>query len=1011
MEKVSLHPAFKTVPTSLRRIKVWDILQNNATYAPFKVHFEEAFFHLPLLTAQNLHKRGYYEEALQWFRLVYDYTQPAGRQKVYPGLIQEENHDSERSLDNTLFTDLNPHDIARTRLHAYTRYTLQSIIRCILDYGDSEFTRDNQESVSRALSLYQLAQRLMPLLLSPDTSNPIPEPAPPGAIELPPRGSFSELITHVNTRQVVSLTPSNARAGAVAAKIAGRDFEVTFSRLTRRGADTLRQTDLPWLKQKMPAVGLQKPVLETEETRVVQHVRTIRAAAAEAPLAVFRANQQLSVPFIPDSGIAFCVPLNPSWAALHHRIELNLSKILQGRNIAGLERTLDHYAAPIDAEATNEQVGAVNLDGFQSPTLYRYRYLLERAKQVAALAQQMESTFLSILEKRDAENYNLLKARQDIGLSSANVRIQSLKLQEAKEGIQLSKLQKYRAEIQYKYYQKLIDKELSGLEIASLAAKVGQLALPIISVAISGAGISTWKDYFKSNKENFDSILGKSGDIFSSISYYQKREEEWRHARDLAKQDVRIGEQQIKMSKIRADISGQELFIANLQAANSRETLDFLLNKFTNFELYDWMSSVLEEVYSSVLQQATAVAQLAARQLGFERQAPVPAYIQSNYWEAPLTMEVGALSDNGAADRRGLTGSSRLLRDIYQLDQYTIDTETRKRQLTKTISLAQMSPIAFQQFRETGNLFFVTPMEMFDRDFPGHYLRLIKRVRVSLIALTSPVDGIKATLIHNGISRVVTALGNSFRGTEIRRTPESVALTSPVNAGGQFDFEVQVGDHLFPFEGHGVASSWQIELPKAANAFDYDSIADVLITLDYTALLDDSYKQQVVQRLNRSLESDRFFSFRREFSDTWYDLNHPELVEDVRKMVVGFEALRGDFPPNLNKLSLQQVVLYFVRKDGFQEEIPLRHLRFQPQDSFEWLGGQDDQGLISVNGVLSSRTGSFDIWDDFRGRSPVGTWEMALPNSDDVVALFRNEQIEDILLAISYTGETPGWDS
>jgi hypothetical protein len=84
-------------------------------------------------------------------------------------------------------------------------------------------------------------------------------------------------------------------------------------------------------------------------------------------------------------------------------------------------------------------------------------------------------------------------------------------------------------------------------------------------------------------------------------------------------------------------------------------------------------------------------------------------------------------------DSKGLTGAERLLRDLTELDQYAFRTNQRKLQLSKTISLAQLDPFAFQRFCETGILIFSTPMELFDRDFPGHYLRLIKRVNTSVI--------------------------------------------------------------------------------------------------------------------------------------------------------------------------------------------------------------------------------------------------------------------------------------
>ncbi|MBA3965031.1 MAG: hypothetical protein H0X47_04540 [Nitrospirales bacterium] len=67
-----------------------------------------------------------------------------------------------------------------------------------------------------------------------------------------------------------------------------------------------------------------------------------------------------------------------------------------------------------------------------------------------------------------------------------------------------------------------------------------------------------------------------------------------------------------------------------------------------------------------------------------------------------------------------MTGSARLLQDVYKLDQYAFETDKRKLHLTKTISLAHLVPVEFQRFRETGVLQFATPRELFDQDFPGH---------------------------------------------------------------------------------------------------------------------------------------------------------------------------------------------------------------------------------------------------------------------------------------------------
>lgn len=223
---------------------------------------------------------------------------------------------------------------------------------------------------------------------------------------------------------------------------------------------------------------------------------------------------------------------------------------------------------------------------------------------------------------------------------------------------------------------------------------------------------------------------------------------------------------------------GQEKVIAEMQSEFAQETMDFLTNKFTNVELYDWMSGVLENVYAYFLQQATSMSHLAANQLAFERQEVPPAIINNDYWQAPADNAVGGAIGGNAVDRRGLTGSARLLQDLYQLDQFAFETNQRKLQLTKTLSLSSLSPVEFQQFKETGLLTFYLPMNLFDRDFPGHYLRLIKRVRTSVIALVPPIEGIKAVLTNTGLTRVVIG-GQIFQEVVVRRQPESIALCSP----------------------------------------------------------------------------------------------------------------------------------------------------------------------------------------------------------------------------------------
>ena len=117
----------------------------------------------------------------------------------------------------------------------------------------------------------------------------------------------------------------------------------------------------------------------------------------------------------------------------------------------------------------------------------------------------------------------------------------------------------------------------------------------------------------------------------------------------------------------------QEQRIAHIQMAQAGATVQFLAGKFTSAELYEFMSEVLDGVYRFFLQQATALGKLAENQLAFERQEPPRGVIQGDYYAAP----------DGGPDRRGMTGSARLLADLVQLDQHAFLTDRRKLQLTR----------------------------------------------------------------------------------------------------------------------------------------------------------------------------------------------------------------------------------------------------------------------------------------------------------------------------------------
>src|SRR5262245_36278595 len=136
-------------------------------------YLEEAFYFVPIVIATQLQRRGHYLDALDWYRTVYDYTQPHDLRKIYFGLVQEESLPWNYDRNITwLLEPLNPHAIAVTRRNTYTRFTIRSLAECFASFADLEFGRDTSESIARAHVLYSTALDLL------DLDELSPEPTP-----------------------------------------------------------------------------------------------------------------------------------------------------------------------------------------------------------------------------------------------------------------------------------------------------------------------------------------------------------------------------------------------------------------------------------------------------------------------------------------------------------------------------------------------------------------------------------------------------------------------------------------------------------------------------------------------------------------------------------------------------------------------------------------------------------------------------------------------------------------
>lgn len=686
----------------------------------------------------------------------------------------------------------------------------------------------------------------------------------------------------------------------------------------------------------------------------------------------------------------------PQLQTLTTRVATQLAKLRQGRDIAGLPR--------IQAITSGNPIS--------QPTPYHFKVLLARAQQLTQQATTIESEYLSALEKYDAKTLQLSDAQNAANVAQLQLTTSSDQVQAAKDAITAAVAQKTKATTMSSQYQDAINAPPNKYEqdllshypairdaqdaIAGTDAALG-VAQSTMSGAMTGGPVGAVVGFVaglfgggaKAGEQMWLNNLQAQAQADQLQASIESRRQEWQIQKAAADQDALIAAAQVTTATDQQAIATDEQAVAIAQGNHAAATLQLLTTQFTNPDLYKWMSDTLGSVYRYFLQQATATARLAQAQLAFERAEPEQAFVRTSYWQPPAQLAATA-----PASTNGMTGAEQLAEDLSQLDQYAFTTDTRRLNLSQTFSLAQRMPADFIAFTSTGQISFATPMQWFDQDFPGHYQRLIRQVSVSVVALVPPTRGIRATLSSSGISNVIAANNDSFSEVLLRRDPTTIGFTAPMNATGVFPTDLQP-DLLLPFEGSGVDTTWEFTMLPAANPFDFSGVSDVLVTIDYTALADPGYRDQMIRQLNANLtrSSDCVFSLARDFPDEWYALNNP--ASDGREATLTLGG--ADFPPGISPASLTtaQIAIRLAAGSPLTSvPVALSH------------GAVAGTATTDAGGVASTRRGASG-WTALTGTSPTGDWTLSFDASAD--QMFQQGLLTDVLLIISWTGQAPTW--
>ena len=226
------------------------------------------------------------------------------------------------------------------------------------------------------------------------------------------------------------------------------------------------------------------------------------------------------------------------------------------------------------------------------------------------------------------------------------------------------------------------------------------------------------------------------------------------------------------------------------------------------------------------------------------------------------------------------------------MDASYLQLNRRIYEITRQISLVLHDPQAFIDLRRQGWCEVDLSEELFDADYPGHYFRRLKSVGLTVPCVAGPYTPINCTLtlLSSRVRISANATGNypeQDQPNDARFSHSYGAIQSVATSHGQNDaglFEVNFRDERYlPFEGAGAISRWRIDLPHDCNAFDFDTLSDIVIKLSYTAndggkpLADAARKSlharwattELAEGASPMTPLRRLFRVRYEFSDSW----------------------------------------------------------------------------------------------------------------------------------------------
>ncbi|KAK6854790.1 hypothetical protein PG995_009135 [Apiospora arundinis] len=379
-------------------------------------------------------------------------------------------------------------------------------------------------------------------------------------------------------------------------------------------------------------------------------------------------------------------------------------------------RELALWDPPIDpmllikAKAAGVDISSILSDVAVVAPNHRYTVLAAKAAELVSEVKSFGSSLLAALEKQDGEGLSLLHSEQEVTMLKAVREIKNKQVNEVEQ--QVNALVSGKDVIVHKrtYYGSRefmsgCERTHMGMENTALAIQAVELETQIVAAALSlvpefkigvptTVGATFGGEELGNSLSKFAAALSSTAGVVSRgaamaqiLGGYVRRQEEWTFQRDNAIKEIAQIDIQINAATIKQSMALKELENHDLQTENAKKVDDYMKSKFTNRELYNWMSKRVS-LYFRAYTLAYEAAKRAERAYCHDLGVSGSSFIQFGYW------------DNL---QKGLLAGERLMVDLKHLDAAYLQGDTREYELTKNVSIAHLNPVALLQFKQGGS--------------------------------------------------------------------------------------------------------------------------------------------------------------------------------------------------------------------------------------------------------------------------------------------------------------------